>query len=279
MAAQGASVDAAAVGGARAGWFSENPDKAWVEKFFLIYSPLWIAAMAVMMLTGWDKSWSNAALLLHGFAIALPVLVVPMLLAPRFTDRPWYQAYWFKANLYLFIFGFFGNYFGSAYFFDVLGMVYNYPNATTTLDAALVGTARQHVPLIMYCYTHVYFMTYHATANIALRAVRRLRLPARQLAFAAAVFAVGYFWAWMETRAMANPLMAASFYYRKMDLMLRYGSAIYATYFIASFPVWCFIDETPQRHWTLTETAAGALSASMLTFYMLDFAAHAIGSL
>ena len=32
--------------------------------------------------------------------------------------------YWFKANLYIAIFNFAGNYFGSEYFFDVLGMVY-----------------------------------------------------------------------------------------------------------------------------------------------------------
>ena len=47
-------------------WFSENPDKAWAERFFLIYSPIWMLSMAVMMLTGWDKSWGDTALLLHG---------------------------------------------------------------------------------------------------------------------------------------------------------------------------------------------------------------------
>ena len=51
-------------GGAR--WFSANPDKAWVEKFFLLYSPVWMASMAMMMFTGWDKTWGDGALLLHG---------------------------------------------------------------------------------------------------------------------------------------------------------------------------------------------------------------------
>lgn len=258
-------------------WFSANPDKAWVEKFFLAYSPVWMASMAMMMVTGWDRGFDDSALLLHAFGTALPVLVIPALIAKRYTDRPWHQAYWFKANLYLIVFGFFGNYFGSEYFFDVLGMVYVYPNATTNLDAALVGSGQQKVPLIMYAYTHVYFMTYHATANIVLRRLRGL--PGGVLLFPTLVFGIGYFWAFMETRAMANPLIAQSFYYQKMDVMLAYGSAIYAVYFIASFPIWYFLDESRDRPWSLTQTVAGALSASMLTFYMLDFAARWVGSL
>jgi cycloeucalenol cycloisomerase len=260
-------------------WFSSNPDKAWVEKFFLIYSPVWMASMACMMMTGADKNWGDTALLIHASAMALPVLIVPMFLAPRQPGKAWYENYWFKVNVYLFVFGFFGNYFGSEYFFDVLGMVYRYPQVTTTLDSALVGSGKQTVPLIMYFYTHVYFMTYHATANIALRQVKNSRLPVMWLLFPVAVFLIGYAWAWMETKAMANPMMASSFYYEKVDLMLRYGSAIYATYFIASFPIYYFIDETREKNWTLTQTIGGGLSASMLTFYMLDFAARWVGSL
>lgn len=260
-------------------WFSPNPDKAWVEKFFLIYSPVWMASMAMMMFTRWDKTWGDSALLLHGFLTALPVLLVPALLAKRYTTQPWHDSYWLKANLYLFVFGFFGNYFGSEYFFDVLGMVYIYPNATTNLDAALLGSGEQKVPLIMYFYTHVYFMTYHATANIALRRLKNLGLPAMWLLFPLFVFLIGYAWAWMETKAMANPMMASSFYYERMDRMLAFGSAIYATYFIASFPIYHFLDEHPQKRWSLLQTTAAGLSASMLTFYMLDFAAHGVGSL
>lgn len=260
-------------------WFSPNPDKAWVEKFFLLYSPVWMAGMAYMMFSGADKAWSDCALLIQSLAVALPVLLIPMLLARRYSDQPWHDSYWLKANLYLLVFGFFGNYFGSEYFFDVLGMVYVYPNATTTLDSALLGEGKQTVPLIMYAYTHVYFMTYHASANIVLRGLKSLKLPAMWLLFPLFVFGIGYFWAWMETTAMANPMMASSFYYQKMDRMLAFGSAIYATYFIASFPIYYFIDESRERRWTWLQAIAGGLSASMLTFYLLDFAAHWVGSL
>ena len=259
-------------------WFSPNPDKAWVEKFFLIYSPVWMASMAMMMFSGWGEQWGDTAMLVHGFATALPVLIIPLLIAQRYTDKPWHQSYWFKANLYLFIFGFFGNYFGSEYFFDVLGMVYTYPNITTNLDSALLGSGEQVVPLIMYCYTHVYFMTYHATANIALRKLNQIS-PVKWLLFPVFVFVIGYAWAWMETKAMATPLLENSFYYEKMDLMLAYGSAIYAVYFLASFPIWYFLDETREKSWSLWQTAAAGFTASMLTFYMLDVAAHKVGSL
>ena len=261
-------------------WFSANPDKAWVEKFFLLYTPVWMALMAMMMLTGWVDTWSNGALLLHAALVALPIFVIPLLVHRRFSDKPVRDSYFLKANLYLFVFGFWGNYAGSEYFFDLLGMVYHFPNATTTLDAALIGSGEQVVPLIMYGYTHAYFMTYHATATIALRRLKPLwssASPVRQWClFLLLVFVIGYCWAWAETKGMANPLLASSFYYEKMALMLKYGSMIYATYFIASFPIYYFIDEDQQRPWSLLQVVAGALAASTLTFYMLDVAVHVV---
>ena len=207
--------------------------------------------MAVMMLTGWDKSWSDTALLFHGVSIALPLFAVPLIIslykAKRSTNTSFFDqalnGYWCKANLYIFIFGFFGNYVGSEYFFDVLGMVYNYPNATTTLDATLVGHTNQPVPVIMYFYTHAYFMTYHTTAIILLRRMMNSGFPMVSLLFMPLTFVIGYIWAWVETKAMANPLMDTSFYYENMEAMLTYGSIIYATYFIGSFPIFYFIDE------------------------------------
>lgn len=262
-------------------WFSSNPDKAWVEKFFLIYSPIWMLVMAIVMIMGWQKSFSDMGLLLLSVFVAAPAFLVPLIIAQKYTDKPWYESYWFKANLYLAIFGFFGNYFGSEYFFDVLGMVYNFPNATTRLDSALLGTGVQTVPVIMYTLTHVYFMTYHATGNIALRRLSNAVGNKTLLffLFPVFIFVIGYCWAWAETKAMANPLMAGLFYYQKMDVMLAYGSAIYATYFLASFPIYYFMDEDREKPWNTWQVMAAAMSASMITFYLLDFAAHKVGHL
>jgi cycloeucalenol cycloisomerase len=260
-------------------WFSENPGKAWAEKCFLILSPVWMALVGLNMVLSLTKGLGDPGYLIQGLVVALPFVLVPALLSPENRERAWHQTYWFKANLYIAVFGFFGNYVGSEYFFDVLGMVYNYPDIHWNADAALVGSGVQKVPVLMYLMTHAYFMTYHSSATVVLRRIRTSGLPLMGLVFPLVVFAVGYFWAWMETRAMANPLMAGSFYYQKMETMLAYGSAVYATYFIASFPIYYFIDEKPARPWGLLQVVAGALSASMLTFYMLDFIAHAIGTI
>ena len=266
----------AAPSATKARWFSANPDKARAEKFFLLYSPVWMALMALMMLTGWAKTAGNLALLGHGSLVAGPLLLSPLWLRDR--AAPWHASYALKANLYILVFGFYGNYFGSEYFFDVLGMVYRFPNATTTLDSALVGSGKQQVPVIMYLYTHAYFMTYHTSAVVILRRIRTSALPLATLSFPLAIFGVGYFWAWLETKAMANPTLAGAFYYEKMDAMLSYGSIIYSTYFLASFPFFYLIDEG-ERRWSAKYTLLVALAVSMLGFYLLDFCAAAVGKL
>ena len=246
--------------------------------------------MALMMLTGWDKTASDSVLLLHGCLVAFPLFIVPMILRrgknpsnarsqSPLSKSHWSQSYWCKANLYMGVFGFFGNYVGSEYFFDVLGMVYHYPNATTTLDSALVGEGEQKVPLIMYLYTHAYFMTYHTTAIVVLRRILTSGILGSGIVFIPAVFIIGYGWAWLETKSMANPLMASSFYYENMSAMLTYGTIIYALYFVVSFPVFYFLDENAEARWDNVKTVAAALSVSMLVFYLLDVAAHITGSL
>lgn len=235
--------------------------------------------MGLVMLTGMHRTLGDVGFIILGIIVSGPFIIVPAIISPENQQSPWYQTYWFKANLYIASFSFFGNYFGSEYFFDVLGMVYQFPNATWTLDAALVGEGTQVVPVIMYLLTHAYFMTYHTSAMVVLRRLMHFNLPGRWAFFPVFVFVIGYCWAWLETKAMANPLMAESFYYEKMPVMLAYGSAIYAIYFIASFPIFYFIDENVNKPWTALQSLSASFSASMLTFYGLDLAAHWIGAL
>lgn len=235
--------------------------------------------MGLVMLLGIDEQLGNIGSIILGLCISLPLWLVPAIKSPENDNNSWHETYWFKANSYMLIFGLFGNYFGSEYFFDVLGMVYSYPAISWNLDSALLGSGTQLVPVLMYLLTHAYFMTYHATATVVLRRFRTSGIKGVLVLFPVMIFVVGYCWAWLETKAMANPLIADSFYYQKMDIMLAYGSAIYAIYFICSFPIYYFIDEESNRKWTLLQVVAGALSASMLTFYGLDIATHWIGSL
>lgn len=260
-------------------WLSQNEGKAWTERWFLLYSPVWMAAMGLVMAFGLHRHLDDLGYTVLGLVLALPVLLVPALMSPENRDRPFHETYWFKANVYLLNFSVFGSYFGSEYFFDVLGMVYDYPNLDWTFDSALVGSGQQVVPLIMYPTAFFYFMTYHASASVVLRRIRTSGLPGIGLLFPIVVFVVGYFWAWTETRLMANPMIEENFYYEKMDVMLAYGSAIYAIYFICSFPIYHLIDENKARPWSIWVTLAASFSASMLTFYGLDLAAMWVGSL
>jgi cycloeucalenol cycloisomerase len=222
-------------------WFSENPSKAWGEKFFLAYSPVWMTMMGLVMGLGVTQRVGEWGFMAIGIAVALPLVVVPALIRDeRQLGRRWYQTYWFKANLYIAIFNFAANYFGSEYFFDILGMVYDYPMIELNLDATLVGSGEQCPVLVL---------------------------------------VVAYFWAWMETKAMANPWIADQFYYQDMDRMLSYGSLFYSLYFIASFPIFYHLDEDRNANWSLTMTAAAALSASMIMMFLLDFAAAIWGAL
>src|SRR5687768_12410537 len=97
---------------APAQWFSANADRAWAERFFLAYSPIWMIAIALVMATGLHERIGEVGFLAVGF---LPV--VPLIAVPAWRCRtPWRRAYWLKANLYLGIFAWFGSYFGSEYF-------------------------------------------------------------------------------------------------------------------------------------------------------------------
>ena len=261
-------------------WFSENPSKAWGEKFFLAYSPVWMMVMALVMGLGISNRVGEWRFLAIGIAVALPLVAVPALVRDeRPLGRRWYQTYWFKANLYIAIFNFAANYFGSEYFFDVLGMVYDYPMIELNLDATLVGSGEQQVPVIMYLLTQAYFMTYHTTAVVVLRRIRTSRLPIGPVLWPVLVLVIAYFWAWMETKAMANPWIESQFYYKDMQRMLAYGSLFYALYFIASFPIFYHLDEERDSNWSLKLTAGAALAVSMIMLFLLDFAAAIFGPL
>lgn len=263
-------------------WLAANPDKAFAEKWFLIYSPIWMTLMGLVMATGLVDKFGETIYNLWGMLIMAPFLLLPALVAKSRSDlhvnQAWYDQFWFKSNLYMWSFSFFGSYFGSEYFFDVLGMVYDYPMIEkTNLDSALLGSGEQRVPWVMYPLAHAYFMTYHTTAVVVLRRLKTSALPAKMLLWPLMVFVIGYFWAWMETKAMANPFIEQSFYYKDMARMLAFGSIMYSFYFISSFPIYYFLDENREKPWSLWYTFMASCTAGLLTLYLLDFWTHIVG--
>ncbi|MGH7857835.1 MAG: hypothetical protein ACREQY_10945, partial [Candidatus Binatia bacterium] len=178
-------------------WLSANPDKAFGEKLFLAYTPVWMTAFGFYQRSRIGDAMGDLGNFSLVLAIFAPVWVVPALLhARRATGLRWWETYWFKFNIWIFIFSWVGSYFLTEYFFDVMGMVYNYPHLHWNLDSALLGSGKQVVPLVMYLSAHYFFVTYHTTAVVVMRRIRTSRLGGHPLAIALIVTVVAWFWAW-----------------------------------------------------------------------------------
>ncbi|KAL8366849.1 hypothetical protein RB595_008698 [Gaeumannomyces hyphopodioides] len=266
-------------------------EKAWTERAVLLQSPLWMAAVGWVMLTGRLATWADRELLIFSTAAALPALVVPALVAhrrhPRNTRRPPLLAqHWLKLNVWVFLVVCWGSYFGSHYFFRLMGMRYNFPAVRLTLDSDVLrdgggggGRWRQRVPLFLYPLTHAYFMTYFAVLQRAERAARAL-LPLRDSAAsrALAVVAASYAVAYAETFFMAADCLARYFWYRDRARMLSWGSLGYAMYFVAGLPMVRRVDGGGQR-WSLGRTVREAAATCMAIQVLLEVWAKLAGPL
>lgn len=112
-------------------WLAADPSKRWAEAFFLAYSPFWIVwALCVLVPFGLYEHLDSWGYMLVGLAAALPCVVVPLLLPPCEADRgrPLSERFWVKANVWVLIFGYVGNYFWTHYFFNLLGAAYTFPS-------------------------------------------------------------------------------------------------------------------------------------------------------
>lgn len=275
-------------------WLAADPGKAWAERFFLLYSPVWIALVGWALLSGAVLTWDDPTYMAFGLLVGAPPLLVPALLhrrVPALARVPWHDSYWLKFNAWIFIFVFVGTYFLTHYFFDVLGMRYTFPT-TWNGGAALVGRSRAEIPLFMYPLTQAYFVTYHVVMLVLLRRARGLLgLPPagvrdmssgpwqwpRRLALALATLALAYAVAYAETLFMAIDAIAPYFGYADKARMLRYGSLFYACYFLVSLPILARLDEAPGERTPLGRAALSSCGAGLLVFLLLDLLTWLIG--
>ena len=79
---------------------------------------------------------------------------------PTESKKPLFERYSFKANLWIAIFSFIGNYWYTHYFYSVLSAKYTFP-----------AHRLNDVPISMYFATHFYFVTYHTFSNLMLRKI------------------------------------------------------------------------------------------------------------
>ncbi len=254
-------------------WFSKNQEKAWGEKFFLIYTIIWIVLMGVEIVFKLPEKLNNIEMIIVSAIIASPIILYPLSFHKE-KSKKWYQTYTFKANMFIFILSFFQNYILTAYFFDTLGMHYDYPTVTSHLEAALVGSSHQQVPLIMYFYTQCFFMTYHVTATIVLRRMCTVKNKTVQKCKPLFFILASLFWALMETVIMTK-VAGTTFWYQDVNRMMKYGTFIYAFCFFSSFPMFYSLDE--EKNWSIGKTIIMAFASNAITLLLFDFATQIIG--
>ena len=110
-------------------WFSRNPAKYRTEVSFLAAAPLWIAVMAVVIVTKAFESFGPWEYMYVTTAVVAPCVVVPPIVETIWgggqTRNPGVPHY-VKAHLWLGILTFVGSYFWTHYFYSLLGAYYTF---------------------------------------------------------------------------------------------------------------------------------------------------------
>lgn len=244
---------------------AEHKSKAFGEKLVLLYSPFWIGMMIIVVIRKWYESFTPNDYLLFSIGLALPCLALPLIMADSGEKRiPLLQRYVVKANVYILVVGYLGNYFYTHYFYKVLGVKYTGPVAPGA------GVDLNGVPLCMYFMTHVYFMSYHVLLSPLMRAVRSSFTEGSIIQAAALtvfVLAAAFTIAFAETWTISGfPYYTYPSFYG----MLTKGSVFYGTFFVVTFPLFFRLDENTKDLWSMRRVVGEALAAMMLVIMAAD---------
>jgi cycloeucalenol cycloisomerase len=266
-------------------WFSKNPDRAWAEKFYLLYIPYFLVfntAVQKLGLLDTGNFWNVA----QNLAMWLPCVVLPFFLRRR-SGVLWRKDYWFKFQLWMTIFTIIACYFMHEYFRRVLGIRYNFADVTWYLDSWISGpdgaarAAFSKVPLGIYINSIAFLTIYHNIAIICMRRVKTATLslsPAVQrAAWIAIVVVSALFFAWAETYLYLQADVAKYVWYVNLPRMLSIGTLAYALYFFVSFPNLYRLDETPGESWSLSRVVIEVGFTCMAVFVLLDIFAWIYG--
>jgi len=206
------------------------------------------------------KDWGDIGYLCCGLFLSLPPALLPNLF-PSEADKKlhWTKRFVTKANIFIGLMNFAGNYFWTHYFFVCLGASYTFP-VTWKLNG---------VPIAFFLITQSYFTTYYIISNLVLRRVNAWTSGTKRYIWIAAVVALlSWFFAFMETWTIESVP-----YYSFVDRgqMYKVGLTFYALYFVPSFPMFFMIDEEGNECWSLWDTICSGLASSMIVFYLVDF--------
>jgi len=215
------------------------------------------------------EAWDDLGYFACGLALCVPNILIPILF-PGEADKklPWYNRFATKANVFIAIMNFTGNYFWSHYFFVLLGAAYSFP----------VTWKLNEIPIMLFMITQSYFTTYYLISNFLMRQLYQRTIPGfkRHVIVFLAVCALSWFFAFMETWTIES---VPYYSFKDKAQMYKIGLTFYALYFVPSFPMFFWIDEENHSYWKFTEAATSGLAASMLAFYLVDFWRLLVGNI
>ncbi|CAK9083956.1 Cycloeucalenol cycloisomerase (Cycloeucalenol--obtusifoliol isomerase) (Cyclopropyl sterol isomerase) [Durusdinium trenchii] len=247
----------------------ERSPKECCENWFLLYGMMWMSCFAVIVGFRIYESMDKWAYLGVCGGLAAPLLLQPLLL-PALTKEasvPLAQRFCTKANLWIAVYSFLGNYWGTHYFYCVLKAKYTLP--------FLPSHQLNGVPVCMYLATHFYFSFYHALGNKALRWISTRFRPSfwRKIFSVVFVCVMSYSVAFMETFSIS----AFPYYtFENRGMAYTLGSAFYAIYLVVSFPLFARLDERPGGHGCF-DAALDALGAWAAVHICLDLVRLCLG--
>ena len=209
-------------------WFPSRqlqPSKRSYEMFVACYTPVWIAAFAAVVVFQLYEAFDASMYLKFCGGLALPLLLQPMFYptaGSRSPDetRPLMERFAFKANIWIAVYSFIGNYFYTHYFYSVLKAEYTMP-----------AHRLNNVPIALYFATHFYFSTYHFFSNVMLRKIVTTyeKGTLRTILFVTTVLGFAYFTAFMETLTIST---YPYYSFEDRDMAYTLGSCFYGIYFI-----------------------------------------------
>ena len=176
-------------------WLPEKgTEKREYEVWVLRYSVFWMGIFGMVVVTGVYEAFDASAYFVLCGGLAAPLLLQPLLFRGplgRLAPSPGAQ-HAARAQLWIIIFGFIGNWWYTHYFYCVLRAKYTMPSWRFN-----------DVPIAMFAATHFYFSSYHVFANLPIRYVRSAYEPGsmRVALEVTLVLAMSYFTAFMEVRA------------------------------------------------------------------------------
>lgn len=221
-------------------WFGSNQNKTETEILFLSLAICWILYFSIIVATGMYHEFKRWEYLYVCTPMASIYFFIPFFFGME-KEKPILERYYVKANVWIGILSYVGNFYWTHYFYNLLCAKY-------TFDAHRLND----VPISMYMATHAYFCFYHSLTNICIRRMRRtvryssstITDSERLILNALFIGILAYTTAFMETKTIEG---FDYWEFENRDRALVVGSGVYMLYFIVSFPKFIQVDEEEEE--------------------------------